>query len=59
MVNKQGQKRKIPGFGYSENQKSKFEPIFSNKVHKKLQLSKYAINKICSPTFILCNGKTS
>ena len=35
LVNKQEKKKKkmFPGFGWSETRRSKFEPIFSDKVH--------------------------
>ena len=46
MVNKQGQR--------SMNM-AKFGFIFSDKVHSKLQLSKYVNNKSCSPIFEFFN----
>ena len=45
------------GFRSSETQRSKFGPIFSNKVREKLLLSKYVNNKNCSPIFIFFNEK--
>ena len=47
----------FPGFGWIETRRSKFGPIFSDKVHQRLQLSKYVNNKSCSPIFIFFNEK--
>ena len=47
----------FPGYGWIETRRSKFWPIFSNKVHSKLKLSKYLDNKSCSSIFIFCNEK--
>ena len=47
----------FPGFGWIETQRTKFGPIFNNKVHQKLQLSKYVNNKSCSPISIFFNEK--
>ena len=44
----------FPGFGWIETQRTKFGPIFNNKVHQKLQLSKYVNNKSCSHIFQNC-----
>ena len=63
MVNNQGQRslksaiKMFPGFGWIETQRSKFGPIFSNKVHKKLQVSRYVNDKSYSPIFIFFDEK--
>ena len=62
-MNKEGQRsmktaiKMFSGFGSLETRRVKFGPIFSNKVHKKLQLSKYVNDKSCSPIFIYFNEK--
>ena len=47
----------LPGFGWIETGRLKFWPIFNNKVHQKLQLSKYVSYKTFSPISISFNEK--